>query len=145
MTRRIFALAAASALWLGTTSDARAQFSMALGNPYTGSGLYIGSGYGLGYGNPYGYGLGYNSLYGTSLGGYGLGYGAPLTSYYSSGYYGLAAPGMNITSFAPGLGYGYGSGFGYPAYRVYGYRRGFGFPGLGFRRGYFAGPRYYPY
>jgi hypothetical protein len=129
MTRRIFGLAAACALWLGTTADARAQFSMAIGNPYTGSSLYVGSGYGLGYG---GYGLGYNSLYGTSLGGYGLGYGAPLTSFYSTGYSGLAAP---------GFGYGYG----YPAYGVYGFRRGFGFPGLGFRRGYYAGPRYYPY
>ena len=89
----------------------------------------------IGAGNPYGYG------------GYGHGYGAPLSGYYSSGYFGLAVPGVGIQSYVPPLGYApwYG-GYGYPAYRygfgypAYGYGR-WGVPYRGFGRMY-GGPRY---
>ena len=108
MARRLLGLVAAAALWLGATGDARAQLSISVGNPYTGSGLYIGNSYGYpGYG--YG-GLGYASPYGMYSSGY---YGAPVTSYYSSGYYG---------------------GYGYPGVYRYRYGRGFGVPFLYGRR-----------
>jgi heterogeneous nuclear ribonucleoprotein A1/A3 len=129
MKQPLFGFVLAAALCAGLASDARAQFSMAIGNPYAGSSLVVGSGYGLGYGVPYGYGLGYGvSPY--------LGYGVDSFGY-SSGYSGLGVP------------YG-GYGFTYPAYGVYSVRPGFGY-GYGFRGpvrpygfGYgFRGPGFY--
>jgi hypothetical protein len=110
MTRRLIGLAAAAALWLGATADARAQFSMAIGNPYTGSNLFVGNGLGLG-------GFGYGPLYGAPFGGYGFGLGAPVGGFYRSGYFGVG-PGFGVPRYGPAVG------FGFPAYR-YGFRRGF--------------------
>jgi len=134
MMRTLFGLTLAGALALGNASDAKAQFSLSIGNPYTGQGVAIGNPYGLGYG--YG-GLGYGGL------GYG-GYSPYGYSAYSSAYSGLGvAPMVNVYSSGyRGLGYGapvYG-GYGYraPVYRTYGYRvpfyRGYGYGGRRFRR-----------
>jgi hypothetical protein len=119
--RRIFGLLAlASGLTFGLTPAAEAQFSVSLGNPYSGQAVTLGStgggnlyvspgGYGaygntygnMGYGangSPYGYGgspygyntTAYNSAYGYSPY-YGTGYGHYGTTY-SSGYSGYASP-----------------------------------------------------
>src|SRR5437588_3044127 len=79
--KRILGFVVAWGLWLGITSAANAQFSLSVGNPYTGGfslGVpYVGA-YGGYYGAPY----------------TGLGYGvAPGAAYYSSSYYGLT-PGV---------------------------------------------------
>jgi hypothetical protein len=47
-TRTLFGLAAAGLLLVGTASSANAQISIGVGNPYTGSGVYVGP-------SPYGY------------------------------------------------------------------------------------------
>lgn len=108
--RYVFAIAAAAGLAFGTASDAKAQFTLSIGNPYTGGGVYVGSGYGLA--APYGV---YSSGY------YGLGAVPPVAGIYSSGYYGYT-PGIGVPYAAPIYGYRYG--YRYPAYR---YR--YGFPG----------------
>ena len=109
--------------WLGITlvgclllllpDSAKAQVGIAVGNPYTGNVLSIGSGYGYGYGSPYGYGA---------------------TNYYSSGYRGYAAPVVGYGY----SGYGYGArpyGYGYSNYGYalvpsnYGYGRAYLRPG----------------
>jgi hypothetical protein len=130
--KRILGVVAAGGLWLGMTSAANAQFSLSVGNPYTG-GFSIGAPYVGAYSGYYGVpytGLGYPY---TGLG-YpytGLGYGVvPGASYYSSGYYGLA-PG--VAAFA--APYNYGAYYGVPAYGV----RSFGF--APYRYGYYGGFR----
>jgi hypothetical protein len=116
-------MVAAGALLLASGSNAQAQFSVAVGNPLTGGGVYVG-------GAP-AYGYGYSSFY-----------GAPLTGAYSSGYAGVV-PGIapySVTTYSTPL-YGYSA---YPAYGygVYGVRRGL----LGRRwRGGWAAPGYYPW
>jgi hypothetical protein len=110
--RRILGLVVAGALWLGMASAADAQFSLSIGNPYTG---------GVAIGSPY-------------VGGYGV---LPGTSIYSSGYTGVY-PGYTgvypgYTGVYPGVStvvapYGYTSYYGYaPVYRYrgFGLRRGF--------------------
>jgi hypothetical protein len=131
MTRRLIGLTAAAALWLGTTADARAQFSMAIGNPYTGASLFAGNAYGLGGYGLGGFGYGYNPMFGAPFGGYNPMFGAPMTRVYSSGFYGVG-PGLGVGPFGPAWGYGR------LPYR-YGFRRGFVRP---FGRNRF-GPRWW--
>jgi len=116
--RYLWSLILAGGMVVGHAGSAQAQFSLSIGNPYTGSGLTVGNPYGYGYG---GYGYGYNSYssYGVGPGVYG----------YNTGYYGapvIAAP------VVPGYGYPYGV-------RSYGYSSGY----RGFNPGYY-GPRYGP-
>jgi hypothetical protein len=157
MKRSLIGLVAAAGLWLAATDDARAQLSISVGNPYTGSGVFIGGnpyGYGYGYGYPYGgYGYpygGYRYPYGTY---YSSGYlgAVPYGNYYSSGYAGYVpvSPFVGVTTYAPAYRYGYpyyGYGYGYPYRYGYGYRRGVWAPGLGVRnrmlRGVFGGGYY---
>ncbi len=111
MKARLVALVFAGTVGLVSLSKAEAQLGIQIGNPYSG-GITIGSGL---YGSPYGYG-----------------YGAPVTSYYSSGY---VAPGFVAPAYVAPVpiygNYGYRS-YGY-GYRNYGYgNRGYG----GYGRGY---------
>jgi len=127
---RLLGLVLAGGLVLGHAHDANAQFSLSIGNPYTGSGVTIGSpyygGYGYGgyggYGYPYGggYGSTYSSYYGPGAIGtyvaplYGAttyssgysGYIAPGTTYYNSGYYGAYPRGSFYSPAYSGYGYG---------------------------------------
>jgi len=141
---RLFGLILAGGLVLGVASGARAQISVSVGNPYTGSGITLGQPYGAGYsgaglggyyGSPYAGSPLYSPAYAPPLAGataysYSSGYGgyaAPVSSYYSSGYYGSgysgAYPATSFTTSAyPGYGY---SGYGYaPAYGTGVWRRG---------------------
>jgi hypothetical protein len=111
----------AAGLILGPASVANAQFSLSIGNPYSGSGLYIGPGYGYAPGGTTYYGSGYSS------------YVAPGTTYFSTGTYApqpyAYAPPVYVAPrvVVPYRTYGYG-------YRNYGYRRGgFRVPFLGRR------------
>ncbi|SIO45834.1 hypothetical protein SAMN05444166_4900 [Singulisphaera sp. GP187] len=138
---RLFGLVLAGGIVLGYATDSQAQFSLSIGNPYSG-GFSIGTpyyypSYGYSYGYPYGgaygpsaYGAtGYSSYYAAP----GIGYAAPLvgTTTYSSGYSGYVAPGT--TSFYSGVvspvvpfyrSYGYGYG-GIRPYSMWG-GRGYG-------------------
>lgn len=117
--RPLFGLALAGALLLGAASDANAQFSISIGNPYLGQGVGIGNPYYGGY-TPYGSGY---SGYSSYSSGYGLGV-SPLTSVYSSGYSGYTGvPGAVIG--APAYGYAGSPIYGYPAVAVP-YRGGYG-------------------
>ncbi|AGA25228.1 hypothetical protein [Singulisphaera acidiphila] len=127
--QRLFGLVLAGVVVLGYATDANAQFSLSIGNPYSG-GLSIGTPYPA-YGGAYGpsaYGAtGYSSYYAAPAIGT---YSAPLvgTTTYSSGYSGYIAPGT--TTFYSGYvapvyrNYGYGYG-GYRPYPIWG-GRGFG-------------------
>lgn len=124
--QRLFGLVLAGGIVLGYATDANAQFSLSIGNPYSG-GLSIGapySGYGYPYGGAYGpsaYGAtGYSSYYAPPAIRI---YNTPLvgTTTYSSGYSGYVAPGT--TTFY--------SGYVAPVYRNFGY-------------GYYGGYRPYP-
>lgn len=97
MTRIFGGLAIACGLLVGAASPADAQFSVSVGNPYTGQGVTIG-------GAPAYGGYGYASPYGYS---------------YSSGYAGYAAPAYYGTGYAPAY---YGTGYA-PAYYGTGYTR----------------------
>ena len=104
--RSLLGFALAGMMLLGASSQAKAQFSLSLGNPY-GGGVVIGN-------NPYGYGMGAPVYSGYS--GYSSGYGgyvAPgMTTYYNSGYSGYAP-----VYVAPRIGYpGYGYGVVAPRY-----------------------------
>jgi hypothetical protein len=114
-------LVLAGAMLLGQASTAEAQ--IAIRNPWTGGGVYVGA-------QPWGYGYG-SSYYAPYSGYNSFNYGWPGTSYYSSAYVAPAA----ASYYAPGWGY---SGYGYAApyygtttYYSYGYpsyfygRRGF--------------------
>jgi len=137
MTRPLFGMVAAAGLAFGIAPDAHAQFSLSVGNAFTGQGFSVGS-------NPYGYGgLGDGGL-NSGFSGYGSGYSGysgglnPGFNGYSSGYSGLGV--------TPGYGYGYGAqSYGVPAYgNAYGYGvRRFN-PGYRprFRRGYGYGYGY---
>ncbi len=110
-------LVLAGGLLLGLAGESEAQFSLSIGNPYTGQGFSVGApaygygngyGYGSGYGNGYGYsnyGNGYSNYgngysgYGNGYSGYGNGYGVS-NNYYSSGY--AAAP--VVTTYSSGYG-----------------------------------------
>jgi hypothetical protein len=124
--RYAFAIVAAAGLAVGTAPEAKAQFSLSVGNPY-GGGLYVGN-YGYGLGSPYGvYSSGYYGIgapYGVYSSGY---YGVP--SVFSSGYYGLG-----------GYRYGYPRAFGYAYPRAF--RYAFGFP-RAYRYGGFYGRRWF--
>jgi len=124
---RLFGLVLAGGLVLGHAADANAQFSLSIGNPYTGSGLSIGSPYYGGYGYGYPYSTGYGSyyaaptmgayvapLYGTTTYSSGYsGYVAPGTTYFNSGYYG-AYP--TTSYYAPSYYPNFYSGYGYTGY-----------------------------
>jgi hypothetical protein len=91
---RLFGLVLAGALLLGHASVANAQFSPAVGYPFTG---------GFAVGSPYGY---------PAAPYYGRGFMAPGTTVYNSGYVGYAAPGaVGYPAYAvPRFG-GYRAGF----------------------------------
>jgi len=128
--RSLYGIALAGALVAGIASDAHAQLSVSIGNPYTGSGVVIGNN-SYGVNNPYGYGA-YAPGYGTYPPGYGryspsgyagspLGYSTPgYTTSYSSSYYGLAPSTSTFSSgysgYAPQV---YGAAV--PSYSPYGY------------------------
>jgi hypothetical protein len=147
--RYAFALVVAAGLALGTTRDARAQFGLSVGNPFTGGGVYVGANYGspywFGSGSPYGlYSSGYygmspvapvaTTLYRSAV--------APVTGVYNSGYYG-ALPSVGVTPFTAPLGYRSYYGSVYPGY--YRYRSRYGMPGLGGFRMFGARRFYAPY
>jgi hypothetical protein len=118
---RIFGLALAFALLVGEATSVKAQ--IAIRNPVTGGGVYIGQpwgGYGYGY-SPWTYGAP-----GTTI--YSSGYALPGTTLYSSGFYGGGYP-------APVWGTGY---YGYPAYRSYTWY-GYGRPRAAWRRAWRRG------
>src|ERR1700753_1560289 len=90
--RHLLGLVLTGGLLLGTASSSSAQFSLSIGNPYAGQGVFVGAP-GLGYGYPgyagYGY-PGYGSAYNNfSSTGYLAG---PGTFSYSSGYRGYVTP-----------------------------------------------------
>ena len=117
MTRHLMSLIAVTGLTfgLGLTPDAKAQFSVVIGNPYTGGGFYLNSAPALG---------SYNSYYGGAptvpyYGGYGYGYG------YGNGYAPNAYAAPGFSGYAPSV-YAAPSVYGYapPVYAapsVYGY------------------------
>jgi len=126
--KRILGLTLAGVLWLGLAPAANAQFSLSIGNPYSGG--------------FYGNSLGYGMLPGTSYYSSAYSGGYPGLTTYSSAYGGMypgvAAYSPGYTSVYPGVSsyvvpnYGYRS-YGYgPGYGVY---RGYG----GFGRGYYGG------
>jgi len=123
---RISGILMAAGLILGPASIADAQVSLSIGNPYTGSGLYVGPGYNYGLGGTTYYGSGYSS------------YVAPGTTYFSTGTYAPQPYVYTPPVYAapPVVGYrtyGYPA-YGYPSYgySTYGYRRGgFRIPFLG--------------
>lgn len=106
---RIFGLIVAGGLVMGLASDANAQLSISVGNPYSGQGVTLGGG-GLSYNPgyvyaPQGYGNSYlgNSYYGRAYGSpynYGSGYVAPGTTYYSSGYRGITSSNYGTYNYA---------------------------------------------
>lgn len=138
--RAVRGLVLAGGLVLGLASQAPAQVSVNVGNPYTGQGISIntpgvggygysygaagfapGYGYGYGYGSPgFAPGYGFRSGY-SSYGGFGpgLGYGTTYQGYSSTGY--LAGPGV----------IGYRSGYSGISPAGVGYRRPFGSYSLG--------------
>ena len=149
--RHFMGLIVAGGVMLGQVAESKAQFSLSMGNPYTGSGLSIGTPGGYSYGYP-----NYSS-YGPGLTGYSSGFNSYSTSAYvagpgnfsyNSGYSGLAP---YNTGYAPSVGVVNGYGYsGYapgvalarpyvyanrPYYGSYGYRNnGYGvrpFRGLG--------------
>ncbi len=98
----IMGFVVAGGMVLASAGTSQAQLSVAVGNPWTGRGVYVGS--------PY---------YGGGTAVYSPGFS------YSSGYSGFAAPAYG---YSPGVVYG---GGGYPVYTrsyyaPYGYRRGWG-------------------
>ena len=111
----VCSIALTAGLLMASAPDARAQVAYSIGSPYPGT--YLGTP-GLGYVAP-------SPLLGT-------------TSYYSSGYSGLATPLTPVVGLAPTVGvtsyrsyaapaYGIAvPAYRYPAYEVYRYRR----PGL---------------
>ena len=122
---RFLGLVLAGSLVLGSAADAKAQFSLSIGNPYLGSGISIGTPYYGGYGGyPYG-APGYSSYYvPPAIGAYvAPSYGVTT---YSSGYSGFVAPGTtsfysgtyglypNRSFYSPYYG---GPGYGYGCYR----------------------------
>jgi hypothetical protein len=120
--KRILGLVVAGGLWLGLASVADAQFSLSVGNPYTG-GFAIGAPYAGMYGG---------GLYGVPYAGYGV---VPGATVYSSGYAGVY-PGVTTYSsgyagVAPALapaaysGYVYRPYYGAAAYPRWGYYGGF--------------------
>ena len=128
--RYLFPLVAVAGLALGAATDAKAQFSLSVGNPY-GGGLYIGNR--VGYSNGYGIAPVAPLVSGYRSGYYGVAPVAPLVSGYSSGYYGVApADGLGVPA-VPLYG-----GYGYP--RAYGY--GGGYPAYGYMNRGFVGRRY---
>ena len=128
--RYLFPLVAVAGLALGAATDAKAQFSLSVGNPY-GGGLYIGNR--VGYSNGYGIAPVAPLVSGYRSGYYGVAPVAPLVSGYSSGYYGVApAYGLGVPA-VPLYG-----GYGYP--RAYGY--GGGYPAYGYMNRGFVGRRY---
>jgi hypothetical protein len=140
--RYVFALVAAAGLALGSARDARAQFALSVGNPYTGGGVYVGANYGAPYwfgaGNPYGvYSSGYYGMspVGAATTVYSTSALAPVTGVYRSGYSGVM-PSVGVTSYGAPLGYGYYSSV-FPGYARYRYR-----PFLGGYR-MFGARRYY--
>jgi len=120
--RHLTGLVLAGGLLLGTASASNAQFSLSIGNPYTGQGVFVGTpGLGSGYPGYAGYGYpGYGSVYNNfSTSGYLAG---PGTFSYSSGYRGYVAP---VAPLAPAASYGYGYGYRprpFYGYGAYGYR-----------------------
>ena len=133
---RLFGLFLAGGLVLGLATESKAQFSLSIGNPYSG-GIAIGAPYGgyYPYGGAYGpaaYGTStYSSYYAPPAIG---AFGAPLvgTTTYSSGYSGYVAPGT--TSFysgyvAPVVPVYRSYGLGYGGYRPYSAWGGRGFGG----------------
>jgi hypothetical protein len=129
--RILYGTIAAGALLLTWASDANSQVSVAVGNPWTGGGVYVGAP--LGYSSVYGVPV--TTVYSSGYAGVAP-YGVPATTVYSSGYAGLAP--YSVTSSASPV-YGYST---YPAYVPYAYRRGlFG------RRvwGTWAAPGFYPW
>jgi hypothetical protein len=138
---RLLGLILAGGLVLGQAASARAQVSVSVGNPYTGTGFSLttpGYPYGLyGYGaNAYSYPYGTSSVYSSYYPGSVLG------TTYSSGYSGYVAP--RTTYFgtgyaAPAYGYGYSS-YGWPAYSTTTYYGAYPYYGVG-RRGLLRGWR----
>jgi len=134
--RRIFGLVLAGGLVLGLAPAANAQFSLSIGNPYTG-GVAIGNPYGYyGVGN---YGYPYSGY--QPYGNYGSGYGLAGSTYYNSGYSAYVAPG---TTYFNAGSYGvypptYAAPvYGYTPYYGYGvYRRPFGGVFRGLRGGFY--------
>jgi hypothetical protein len=115
--RYVFSALAAIALVGGTASNAKAQFSLSVGNPVAG-GVAIRNGFGFGPGGPM-------TVYSSGYSGFGA-----MPTIYRSGYFGVA----------PGFGYGFRPGvyrgFGYPRFSGryrYGYPRWFGYRGAGRR------------
>ncbi|WP_406697544.1 hypothetical protein V5E97_01670 [Singulisphaera sp. Ch08] len=140
---RLFGLVLAGGIVLGHATDSHAQFSLSIGNPYSG-GIAIGApGYGYPYGGAYGpsaYGAsGYSSYYAPpAIGGFGTGVAG--TTIYSSGYSSYVAPGT--TAFYSGVvapvfpvyrSYNYGYG-GFRPYPMWGGWRGGGWRGGRFYR-----------
>ncbi len=113
--RTLMGLVVAGGLVFGMAGESKAQFSLAIGNPYVGQGYGSNlGGYGPGYG-AYNGGLGYSSGY--SGYGNGLGYANTYNSYQSTGY--LAGPGViGAQNFGYSSGYG---GYVAPVAPVYGY------------------------
>lgn len=145
--RYLFPLVAVAGLALGAATDAKAQFSLSVGNPY-GGGLYIGNR--VGYSNGYGIAPVAPLVSGYRSGYYGVAPVAPLVSGYSSGYYGVAPVAPLVSGYSSGYygvapAYGLGvpavplyGGYGYP--RAYGY--GGGYPAYGYMNRGFVGRRY---
>jgi len=136
--RILMGLVLAGGILLGTAGESKAQFSLSIGNPYTGQGLSIGTpGYGYGYG-----GLGYSGLGYPGVGYSSFaspGYGSVYNSYSTTGY--LAGPGT-FQSYSSGYrgiapaynSFGYvGRPYGYGTYGYRSYNNGFR-PGRGFGR-----------
>ena len=162
MVRQLIGLAVAGAVVLGSASKANAQFSVSVGNPYTGQSFAISGG-----ATPYGYGVttysgGYPvyaapSVYvSTPYSTYSSGYSvppvvaAPRVTTYSSNYVAPAPlPTYSTTYVAPPVTY-YPTTYYTPTVRTYAapapgyyvYR-----PGIVRRalRGVFGGVEYYPY
>ena len=127
--RLLKGLILSGALIVATASATEAQFSLAIGNPYGGQGVYVGTpAYGGGFGypaygiSPYATGLGY-----TGVGGYYPRYATGFARPYNPGYvggYGYSSGYRGVAPVVGGYGYGYG---GRP------YNGGYGFGGNGFR------------
>ena len=95
----------AGAFLVAMSSTARAQVGIAVGNPYTGTSVVVGT-------PAYGYGGGYGPVY------------APGAAYYNSGYAGYAPVGVVGRPYvSPGYGYYRPYPYGYRPYRRYYGRR----------------------
>ncbi len=148
--RFLMGLVVASGILIGTAAKSEAQFSISIGNPYTGQGLSIG--------NP---GYGYNNYGYSGYSGYGIdsGYANAYNSYsnsafvagngnfnYSSGYAGYAPiAGYAVSPYGIGTRpYGYGGNpYGYQQNRPYYGSYGYGNYNYGSRDGFrpFGGGR----